>query len=110
MNEEKQIEEMARAMCSFSASVICRECSDSCYFKDYAKKLVEKGYRKASEVALEVIGEIEKIIDKHYNKHIFGDNDLDDLEHDAIINFSDDVTNDIDDLKEKYTEGENDNA
>ena len=58
-----------------------------------------------SEVAREIFEEIEKIIDKRYNQHIFGCNDLDDEEHEAIINFSDDISGDIDKLKKKYTEG-----
>ena len=125
MNRDKQIEEMRKTFevcdkeffqfCSSHESCLdCPYCNkvksfyklDACYTLRLQETLVDKGYRKASEVALEVIGEIEKIIDKHYNNHIFGNNDLDDLEHDAIINFSDDVTHDIDDLKKKYTEGE----
>lgn len=100
MNRDKQIEEMAE--------LIYKETDlynvDTAF--DISTVLHDADYRKASEVALEVIGEIEKIIDKHYNNHIFGNNDLDDLEHEAIMNFSADVTNDIDDLKKKYTEGE----
>ena len=47
--DEKQVEELARVMCSFSANASCRECSDACFFKDYAKKAIEKGWRKQSE-------------------------------------------------------------
>lgn len=53
--------------------------------------------------AAEIIEEIEEIIDKHYNNHIFGNNDLEDEEHEAIMNFSNDITYDIMKLKEKYT-------
>lgn len=53
----------------------------------------------------EIFEEIEKIIDKRYNQHIFGCNDLDDEEHEAIINFSDDISGDIDELKKKHIEG-----
>lgn len=48
-----------------------------------------------------IFAEIDKIIDKHYNNHIFGNNDLEDEEKEAVINFSDDVTYDIDKLKEE---------
>ena len=55
-----------------------------------------------------VIDEIEKIIDKHYNKAIFGSNDYDDLEKEAITNFSDAISLDIERLKENHlAEGEN---
>lgn len=55
-----------------------------------------------TEVVREILEKIDKIIDKHYNKHIFGNNDLEDEEKEAVINFSDDVTYDIDKLKEEY--------
>lgn len=48
-----------------------------------------------------IFDEIEKIIDKHYNKEVFGSNDYDDLEKEAIINFSDAISRDIENLKEK---------
>ena len=54
-----------------------------------------------------VVDDIEKIIDKHYNKEVFGCNDYDDLEKEAIINFSDAISLDIYELKEKsLPEGE----
>ena len=49
MSREKQIEEMARAMCSFSKNTLCRECSDECFYKDYAERAYNAGYRKQSE-------------------------------------------------------------
>lgn len=59
-----------------------------------------------SEVAREIFDEIEKIIDEKYNHYIFGNNYLDDLEHEAIINYSDDLSSSFDELKKKYTEGQ----
>lgn len=48
---------------------------------------------------------INDIISKNYNKYIFGgDNDLTDVEKDAIINFSDDTSYDIDLLLEETTQ------
>lgn len=48
---------------------------------------------------------INDIISKNYNKYIFGgDNDLTDVEKDAIINFSDDISYDIDLLLEETTQ------
>lgn len=49
MSREKQIEEMARAMCPFSKNTLCRECSDECFYKDYAERAYNAGYRKQSE-------------------------------------------------------------
>ena len=95
MQMDNKIQEMARSMCRLSASLKCSECSDQCQYNDFAERLYNKGYRKASEVALEVIGEVEKIIDKYYNRHIFGVEDLSDVEQEAVINFSDDITGEL---------------
>ena len=60
-------------------------------------------YKMAQEKgAREIFEGVENIIDTNYNKHIFGDNDLDDLEHEAVINFSDDISSDLEELKKKY--------
>lgn len=42
-----------------------------------------------------------------YNKHIFGYNDLNDEEKEAIMNFSDDITSGLDDLSKEMTEESN---
>ena len=56
-----------------------------------------------------IFDEIEKIIEKQYNKDVFGSNDYDDLEKEAIINFSDAISLKIDELKKKhFAEGEAD--
>ena len=49
MSKEKQIEEMARAMCCFSEELACSDCSNYCFFKDYAERVYNAGYRKQSE-------------------------------------------------------------
>ena len=54
MSKEKQIEEMARAMCPYSKDSLCRECSDACFYKDYAKRAIDKGWRKQSENIVEL--------------------------------------------------------
>lgn len=46
MSKEKQIEEMARAMCCFSEELACSDCSNYCFFKDYAERVYNAGYRK----------------------------------------------------------------
>ena len=96
MSKEKQVGEMVELFLRNTplSTISC---------EDLAELMYDSGYRKASKVAREIFEEIEKIIDKRYNQHIFGCNDLDDEEHEAIINFSDDISGDIDKLKEKYT-------
>ena len=113
MSRDKQIEEMAKVIResdinfvkervrSIENDLIEPPPSRSEYI---AIALMESDYRKASEVAEEIFGEIDKIIDKHYNRHIFGVEDLSDVEQEAVMNFSGDVTYDIAELKKKYTE------
>ena len=48
-SEEKEVEELARAMCPYSKDSLCRECSEACFYKDYAKRAIDKGWRKQSE-------------------------------------------------------------
>ena len=118
MTRDKQIEEMAKALTAYEKKLCDRLPKDKCLLTsavhaqvscDYCKIsefLVNAGYRKASEVALEVIAEVEKIIDKYYNKHIFGDVDLTDTEQEAVMDFSGDISYDLYSLKKKYAEGE----
>lgn len=61
-----------------------------------------------SEVAREIFEDIERDIDEKYNHYVFGNNDLDSIEQDAIINFSDSLTDCFLELKKKYTEIDND--
>ena len=49
LSEEKAVEELARSMCPYSKDSICRECSDECFYKDYAKRAVCAGWHKQSE-------------------------------------------------------------
>lgn len=56
-----------------------------------AEKLTAKGYRKASDVAEEIFGEIEKLVHKQYNMNLFG--------------IAIDIAPDIAELKKKYTKG-----
>lgn len=109
MNRDKQIEEMAKVIEQARIKAIDTTNSMNYGFGGwYAKELHNAGYRKASEVAEEIFAEIEKIIDIHYNRHIFGDEDLSDTEQEAVMNFSGDVTYDIAELKKKYAESEKD--
>ena len=103
MNKDKQIEDMANVLdaCpNIAESIGCDKHEGSMRISEY---LTQKSYRKFSDVAREIFEEIEKIIDKHYNKHIF-DSDLEDTEIEAVMDFSGDISYDIDELKKKYTE------
>lgn len=51
--------------------------------------------------------EVLDIIDQVYNKHIFGYNDLEAEEKDAIINFSDDITSGLEKLLKETVGGDN---
>ena len=65
MNINKQIEAMARDLCG--ADVDCNKCAElmPCFSRHFSKRAVEKGYRKASEVAREIFEEIEKVRMQH---------------------------------------------
>ena len=95
MNKDKQIEEMARDICHLFKT--CEECQsvspiikDNCKAMVYAKRAVDAGYRKASDVAREIFEEIETSL--HY-KLINGEIHL-------IIRETD-----YNHYKKKYTEG-----
>ena len=62
MSREKQIEEMAKAVCHLDRT--CEECMTSfeCKAMMYAKRFYNEGYRKSSDVAREIFEEIEKSI------------------------------------------------
>ena len=61
MSREKQIEEMAKTVCHLDRT--CDQCMTSfeCKAMTYAKRFYNAGYCKASEVAREIIKEIEKV-------------------------------------------------
>ena len=69
MSKEKQIEEMAKAVCHLDRT--CEECMTSfeCKAMMYAKRFYDAGYRKSSEAAREIFEEIEKFmnsLDRRY--------------------------------------------
>ena len=67
---------------------------------------LEEAEKVRSEVSREIFEEVERIIDKKYNRFVFKDQPYDsDEEIDAIINYSDSVSDAITELKKKYTEG-----
>ena len=59
-----------------------------------------------AKVVREIFEEVEKIIDEKYNRFVFKDQPYDsDEEIDAIINYSDSVSDAIVELKKKYMDG-----
>lgn len=56
------------------------------------------------ETAREIFEEIEKVIGDKYESYVFDNNDLDSIEQDAIINFSDEISDSFEEIKKKYTE------
>lgn len=58
---KQQIEEMAKDLCGGADCATCGELMP-CFSKHFSKRAVEKGYRKASDVAREIFEEIEKAI------------------------------------------------
>ncbi len=68
MNREKQIDEMALVICKSKNPNIEKDCPKCvfncmCDIQDGCQALFDKGYRLASEVAREIIDEIDKIIE-----------------------------------------------
>jgi hypothetical protein len=63
MDKEKQIEEMAKAVCHLDRT--CDQCMTSfeCKAMTYAKRFYDNGYRKSSDVAREIFADLEKIIE-----------------------------------------------
>ena len=70
LNKDKQIEEMAKALCEHcNDDGTCfhdgKPCDLQCKSATDARFIYDKGYRKASEVASEIIGEVEELVNKH---------------------------------------------
>ncbi len=102
MSEEKQIEEMAKLVCTvFDGN--CKDCPFNfyppCPPKAGAERVYNAGYRKQSEVAREIFEEIEKLMQMVINDYktcsCFGTADIVDYAREWLIS----------ELKKKYTEG-----
>lgn len=124
MNKEKQIEEMAKDLCSdigVAIVIVCKREDGTVNLANsekYLKNLVNKGYRKASEVALEVLDSTkDKLLeyfnneDKRYNTSVTKSKkqfDIATARYRAISEVVKLVIVDIyAELKKKYTEGKN---
>ena len=101
MNRERQFYEMAVKICECMPALVCdnyENCKD-CLNKEMAKYLYNAGYRKASDVAREIIAYLVKFADDKERRMSFHG-------HSVWYIDADDVTDFIDELKKKYTEGE----
>ena len=99
MNEEK-IDEMAKDLCHTETCEIKKigiPCNHRCKAHIYATRAIDKGYRKASELAEEIFSEIGKIL-YHYDRIA----ERDKSEYGELI--VGDIGCAIAELKKKYTE------
>ena len=97
MNADKQIEEMAKFFMSLETYDYkeCEECGkwehdrcdEYCFSQKVATDLYNAGYRKASEVAREVVEDMREMIKGYENIDVY-----------------------LDRIEKKYTESENDNG
>ena len=72
---------------------------------DYIQESYDEGYKDGgTDVAREIFAEIEKVIGDKYESYVLDNNDLDSIEQDAIINFSDELSDSFEEIKKKYTE------
>ena len=65
------------------------------------ERIIRQANKKLAE---EIFEEIEKVIGDKYNHYVFGNNDFDSIEQDAIINFSDELSDCFEEIKKKYVE------
>lgn len=95
---EKQIEKMAQDICRERTCPINRnggECYKKCKAHIYAKRAIDAGYSKRVDVALEIFAEIDKVREDCTIR-------VDDKVFFQLAKFE----KNIDELKNKYTEGE----
>ena len=108
MSREKQIEEMAKLLCSTCAETNEKDCEKFegvCGICD-ATKLYNAGYRKASEVAEEIFGEIEKNYIEFYDR-VCSNHELKlpEVVKELCMYLLNEEFMRIAELKKKYTEG-----
>ena len=120
MNKEKQIEEMAKDVCTLIEEYgNCEKCDteldiddEPCIYKCMAKLFAEKGYRKASDVARKTVEAIKNEVNKKefwvsefdgctYGGYVILITDLDDIIRRYMFDTYEET-----ELKKKYTEGE----
>lgn len=112
MEKEKQIEEMAKITCQMYRREEAKKCAGvqncdcKCLQYNRCEALYNLGYRKASEVAREIIKDLVDFADdKERHRRINGHGVWYIDEGDVKIG----ITDFIDELKKKYLENENEN-
>ncbi len=104
MDNEKQIEEMAKHCFFFEGGYCCTDLhiskmcegeSKDCGLYQTLENLHNAGYRKASEVAAEIFGEIDKLLDKHFREVHF-------INGTSTFVFERDLEISLAELKKKY--------
>lgn len=124
MNKEKQIEDMAKDVCPLIEEYgNCEKCDaelgiedDPCIYKCMAKLFASKGYRKASDIAVEIFAEIEEnlnnLIRNYEEKRKYVTeveySEFDQRYCDIKIRTFEERLLKMSKLKKKYTEGKND--
>ena len=96
-------------VCGFSAEEIAQKV-EKIAIELEAMRMAANSYKMhyenaRVEVAREIFEEIERVVGKQYNHYVFGNNDFDSIEQDAIINFSETLSDCFAEHKKKYTEG-----
>ena len=107
----KQIEEMAEIIARANGNE-----QDAAYYRPDATDLYNAGYRKSTEVAEEIFGEIEKEIELALDSKYKVKRDAQDM-NDGLVNYVDGkiaclrgLLGFLAELKKKYTESEKDNG
>jgi hypothetical protein len=100
MNINKQIDEMAKTLCEdYGECKKCTlsnpECESPCMVREDCERLYYQGYRKASDVAREIIKDLVKFADDKERQMSFHG-------HSVWYIDADDVTDFIAKLKKKY--------
>ena len=97
MLREKQIEELGKILCGMKNG--CDGCMCDkvhCNEKNYAEEIYKAGYRKQSEVVMEIFDDIEKLVST--NKKTVGC-----ATYEETIFYIEDFIEDLAELKKKYT-------
>ena len=106
-NVEKQIEELARSFCGFSKTLKCSECSYECHQKEYARKAFEDGYRKTTDMLLQIIESVDQMFERQVYDSAWVDESLQRVGSGDICSAAE-CWNDFikKELIKKYTEGD----
>ena len=97
----KKCEKDGERLITYALDLIERQQTRISEWVKECEELQERLIDCEKTVAKQIFAEIKKIIDEKYNRDVFR-SEYDDTEVEAIINFSDSISIEIYDLKEKY--------